>query len=161
MNEEESPQPDLVTVEWRNGMPTSVVLSADWKLLGDPDLVIRQIVEAVRNQHPAPTTSRPVRLGDVRLSELPQFNELLVAANQEAERAVDPPVQEQETTHFTTRWRDGWLLSLIGDLEWMANAGRQQIVDELLEVITAPDPLPTTSSTAARDRLAAFLHGAA
>lgn len=152
----------VVEITWEPGHE-SVSIAQDWADSVSPRGLIQQARTAAQSLWGLPGLDADWR-SELRLSNVPlemwgEFRRLLDEAR--AEQDADDGnrvVREVRTRHFTSQWRQGTLVHLDGDEDWMASTTRQAIADELLEVLTPPDTEPAAPTTA-RDRLLRVVRG--
>lgn len=153
-DDEFPPPPSLVEVEVEGDTVVWVRVAEDWKDHVMPSGLLVQVRAAVI-QAGAPRASwvNSIDLTKVSIPELREFNALLREAR--AEERDDTWQEEVRTRHFVARWRDGVLVGLNGDVEWMAEVPRQALCEELTQAVSAPDHTPAPNT--ARRRFVRFM----
>lgn len=149
----DSPKDPLVSIEWDQETPTAIYIQQEWNKSADPSTLLHEVHREVMASAPARSRYFP-SLNDVRLDDVGEFATLIREAREERHRT---PQEDEviETRHFTSRWTGDRLTALTcSDPEWMLEATRMSIADELLHVCTPPPP-PETG--AAQRRLLRFV----
>ena len=135
MEEELRDQP--LSLRWKGDRVDGVFVAADWRESTTPAELVEMVVtrfREVRGGSGATWRSR-VRLKGIPLEQMSEFVAAVRAARQES--PIDHE-DERRTAHFTSRWRGGLLLSISADTEWLADANRQTIADELVDLLDTP-----------------------
>lgn len=125
---------EMISLRWRGAAVDGVFIANGWQERMTPSQLLTEVTSqfnAVRG--PAPTNwRRKVSLRGIHPDQFAEFT----AAVREARRESPPRQIEQiSTRHLRSRWLSGALLSLAADLDWVAAANRQHLVDELVEVL--------------------------
>lgn len=123
-------------LRWDGDRLDGVAIAATWQDdLGPQELIGRVIDEFREHRGRRAGWRSRVRLRDIPIDQLDEFVTAVRAAR--AESPIGEPV-ERKTEHVRSRWRGGELLGLVADIEWLVAAPRQEIADELLQILDVP-----------------------
>lgn len=125
-----------IEIRWQGDQIEGVFVAADWRQSLTPTELIARAAGQFRERRRGGASWRSrVRLRGIPLNRMDDFVDAVRAARRESPVLE---VNERSTRHFSSRWRGGDLLNLSGDVAWLDGAKRQEVADELLEILDVP-----------------------
>lgn len=149
---------DVIAIEW-DDVPVSIQIDQDWQERADSHDLVAQALAQVIGHSELPLAGdwrSKLSLAGLDLHEMGRFAELLAAARAEAKQLGGPPPRQTKTRHFEMTWVADSPVELVADHDWIDQAARQDLADELLIVLTPP-ATDSAPSTPQRAELMAFL----